>query len=82
MKNNLDSEAVRMTMSAWVFDGSSRGISKKMALYQGHILHGSFAAMSRMARYLGVCGIEVHADYVEILRIVIVEHTRHCALVD
>ncbi|MDR1254915.1 MAG: hypothetical protein LBJ78_02685 [Puniceicoccales bacterium] len=53
-----------------------------MALYQGHILHGSFAAMSRMARYLGVCGIEVHADYVEILRIVIVEHTRHCALVD
>jgi hypothetical protein len=63
-------------MFACVFDGSSKGFSKKWHYFK-HTLRGSFMAMSRTARYLAFVGFEVHINYVEILHVAVTEHARY-----
>lgn len=75
MKNHLDNATIRAIMSACVFDGSPEGVAKGMARYREHS-SWKFFGYVESGEILGVCGFEIHADYVEILHIAVAEHAQ------
>ena len=75
IKDQLDSPAVCKILSYCVFDDSPEGIAKDVAAYRRHTSR-QFFGWVESDEILGVCGFEVHPDYVEILHIATAETAR------
>ncbi|MDR0883041.1 MAG: GNAT family N-acetyltransferase [Oscillospiraceae bacterium] len=75
IKSQLDHPIVRQIMSHCVFDGSPAGLDKEAENYRGHT-QWQFYGWVENGEIVGVCGFEVHADYVEILHIAVAENAR------
>lgn len=76
IKNHLDDFDIHNILSACLFDNSPDGIAKAIERYREHGSRQMFGWVEK-GEILGVCGFEVHADYVEILHISVAEHARH-----
>lgn len=76
MKNHMANSAIQKILSYCVFDNSPEGIANKIADYQNHS-SWDFYGWVENGEFLGVCGFEVHPDYVEILHISVADNARH-----
>lgn len=75
IKEQLDNPAVHKILSYCLFDDSQEGIAKDVAKYRGHS-SWQFYGWINNDEILGVCGFEVHSDWVEILHISVDENIR------
>ena len=75
IKNQMRSHVVRQILAACVFDDSPEGLDK---LADDYHRHGDWQLFGWFDReiLLGVCGFEVHSDWVEILHIATSENAR------
>ncbi|MDD4412982.1 MAG: GNAT family N-acetyltransferase [Oscillospiraceae bacterium] len=76
IKNHLDNNTIHKILSYCLFDGSPEGIAKDIEKYRDHNTW-DFYGWVENGDILGICGFEVHADYVEILHIAVAEDARH-----
>jgi ribosomal protein S18 acetylase RimI-like enzyme len=79
MKNHLNNPAIHKILSYSLFDCSPEGIAKKVAIYRGYKTH-QFYGWVEKGDILGLCGFEVHPDFVEILHISVEEKNRHSGI--
>lgn len=75
MSNHLDNPTVQAMLAGCLFDSSLAGIERAMARYRGHPSRRLYGWVEN-GEILGVCGIEVHADHVEVLHIAVAEQAR------
>jgi len=75
IKNQMDNPVVLNILAACVFDDSPEGMAKQVEEYRRH---GSWQLYGwhEGGDILGVCGFEVHPDWVEILHIAVSEKAR------
>ncbi len=76
IKDQLDNPAVRVIMAASAFDPSPEAMDYKAAEYRRHESWQLYGWVEN-GRIIGVCGFEVHKDYVEVLNIAVAESVRH-----
>lgn len=76
IKNHLDNSDVHKILSDCLFDGSPDEIAKAIEKYREHIAWQMYGWVEN-DEILGVCGFEVHADYLEILHVSVAEHARY-----
>lgn len=76
IKAQLDNPTVREIMAASAFDPSPQAMEQKAAEFRRHELWQLYGWIEN-GEIVGVCGFEVHKDYVEILNIAVAENIRH-----
>lgn len=76
IKDQLDNPAVRAIMAASAFDTSPEAMDYKAAEFRRHESWQLYGWVEN-GKIVGVCGFEVHKDYVEILNIAVAESVRH-----
>lgn len=76
IKNHLDHSDVHKILSDGLFDGSPDGISKFIGRYRENSSWQIYG-WAENGEILGVCGFEVHVDYVEIIHISVAEQARY-----
>jgi GrpB-like predicted nucleotidyltransferase (UPF0157 family)/GNAT superfamily N-acetyltransferase len=75
IKDRLDDPIVRRIMAASAFDPSPEAMDHKAAEFRRHASWQLFCWVDH-GRIVGVCGFEIHKDYVEILNIAVDENVR------
>jgi len=75
VKDQMDNPAVLNILAACVFDNSQSGMAKQIEEYRRH---GSWQLCGWVdsGDIVGICGFEVHLDWVEILHIAVLENAR------
>lgn len=76
IKDQLDNLTVRAIMAASAFDPSLEAIEQKAVEFRRHESWQLYGWVEN-GEIIGVCGFEVHKDYVEILNIAVTESVRH-----
>lgn len=76
IKDKLDDPTVRTIMAASAFDPSPKAMEQKAAGFRRHESWQLYGWVEN-DEIVGVCGFEVHKDYVEILNIAVAENIRH-----
>lgn len=76
IKDHLDNPAVRAIMAASAFDPSPEAMDYKAAEFRHHESWQLYGWVEN-GEIVGVCGFEIHKDYVEILNIAFAESIRH-----
>lgn len=76
IKNQLDNPDVRAIMAASAFDPSPEAMDYKASEFRRHESWQLYGWVEN-GMIVGVCGFEVHKDYVEILNIAVAESVRH-----
>jgi len=75
IKSQLNNPAVREIMSVCVFDNSEKGLDQVAEKYHSHA-GWQFFGWVENGELLGICGFEVHTDYVEIQHIAVAKNAR------
>jgi len=75
IKDKLDDPNVRQILALSAFDNSPEGMSIKAAEFRRHDAWQLYGWIEG-GEILGVCGFEVHPDWVEILNIAVAETAR------
>ena len=75
IKDRLDDPVVHKILSHCVFENSPKGIEKAVNEYRQYASR-LFYGWIENGELLGVCGFEVHSDYVEIRHISVDENTQ------
>jgi|LSQX01.1.fsa_nt_gb N-acetylglutamate synthase-like GNAT family acetyltransferase len=76
IKDQLDNPAVCVIMAASAFDPSPEAMEQKAAEFRCHESWQLYGWVEN-GGIVGVYGVEVHKDYVEILNIAVAESVRH-----
>lgn len=76
IKDQLDNPAVCVIMAASAFDPSPEAMEQKAAEFRCHESWQLYGWVEN-GGIVGVCGFEVHKDYVKILNIAVAESVRH-----
>jgi len=76
IKNHLDNLDIHKILSNCLFDASSDGTAQTIEKYCEYNIWKLFGWVEN-GKILGICGFEVRADYVKILHISVVEHSRY-----
>jgi len=79
IKDQLDNPAVRAIMAASAFDPSPEAMKQKVAEFRRHNDWQLYGWVED-GNIVGVCGFEVHSDWVEILNIAVAENVRYCGI--
>ena len=76
IKDKLDNPIVLNIMAASAFDSSPEAIKQKAIEFRRHESWQLYGWIKN-GEIIGVCGFEVHKDYVDILNIAVAESVRH-----
>jgi len=76
IKDKLDNPVVLNIMAASAFDSSPEAIKQKAIEFRRHESWQLYGWIKN-GEIIGVCGFEVHKDYVDILNIAVAESVRH-----
>ena len=76
IKDQLNNPDVRAIMAASAFDPSPEAMDYKAEEFRRHESWQLYGWIEN-GMIVGVCGFEVHKDYVEILNIAVAESVRH-----
>jgi ribosomal protein S18 acetylase RimI-like enzyme len=76
IKDQLDNPDVRAIMAASAFDPSPEAMDYKATEFRRHESWQLYGWVEN-GKIVGVCGFDVHKDYVEILNIAVAESVRH-----
>ena len=72
VKDHLDNNEIQKVLALCVFDSSPEGMSKSIAAYKERNSR-QFYGWVENGEMLGICGFEVHSDFVEILHVAVSE---------